>query len=105
MCDCIKNIDTDLAATGQCLDATMFGQRKATVMLIRKDKWVHENRRSKPTRMIANFCPFCGESYAKAAEALPGRRCDTNQVGLNGECVACEADNGEACKLPKSEAA
>lgn len=64
MCDCIEKIDADLKAEGQCLDATMFGERKATTMLIRKDKWKHENRRSKPTRIIAKFCPFCGEKYA-----------------------------------------
>ena len=35
----------------------------------------------------------------------PTRRCDTNQVAPNGDCVACGAINGEACQLPKSEAA
>lgn len=70
MCGCIAKIDADLKAGGQCLDATMFGERKATTMLIRTDKWKHENRRSMPTRMIASFCPFCGEKYAEAkAEA------------------------------------
>lgn len=70
MCGCIAKIDADLKPSGQCLDATMFGERKATIMLIRTDKWKHENRRSKPTRMIANFCPFCGEKYPEAkAEA------------------------------------
>lgn len=65
MCGCISKIDADLKPDGQCLDATMFGDRKATVMLIRTDKWKHENRRSKPTRVIASFCPFCGEKYPR----------------------------------------
>jgi hypothetical protein len=63
MCDCIERIDGSLQADAQCLDATMFGHRKATMMLIRKDKWKHENRRGKPTRIIATYCPFCGEKY------------------------------------------
>lgn len=64
MCDCISKIDADLKSEGQCLDATMFGERKATTMLVRTDKWKHESRRGKPTRIIATFCPFCGEKYA-----------------------------------------
>jgi hypothetical protein len=75
MCDCIKNINADLKAAGQCNDATMFGESKATTMLIRTDTWVHEKRRNKPTRIIASFCPFCGEKYgAKDGEhALDGQ--------------------------------
>jgi hypothetical protein len=70
MCGCISKIDSKLKSIGQCLDATMFGERKATVMLIRTDKWKHENRQSMPKRMIARFCPFCGEKYpASKAEA------------------------------------
>ncbi len=66
MCTCIETINADLKPTGQCLDATMFGVGKATTMLIRTDKWKHENRRNMPTRIIATFCPFCGEKYAEA---------------------------------------
>jgi hypothetical protein len=64
MCDCIETLDKDLKAAGQCLDATMFGQRKATTTLIRTDKWKPESRRGKPTRVIATYCPFCGEKYS-----------------------------------------
>lgn len=63
MCDCIEKIDADLKPSGQCVDATMFGKRKATVMLIRTDKWKHENRRNKPSRIMASYCPFCGEKH------------------------------------------
>ena len=63
MCSCIERINKDLESDGQCLDATMFGHRKVTTMLIRKDKWKHENRRNKPTRFIATYCPFCGDKY------------------------------------------
>lgn len=37
------------------------------------------------------------ENYRKLAATMP-RRCDTNQVGATGECLACGADNGEHCK-------
>jgi hypothetical protein len=30
MCDCIARIDQDLSSEDQCLDATMFGERKAS---------------------------------------------------------------------------
>ena len=71
MCDCIAKLDGELRPTGQCLDATMFGERKAAIGLIRTDKWCAETRRNKPTRMIAAFCPFCGEKYpeSKAEDA------------------------------------
>lgn len=70
MCNCITTINDDLKPNGQCLDTTMFGVGKATTMLIRTDKWKYENRRNMPTRMIATFCPFCGERYP-AADATP----------------------------------
>ena len=105
MCDCIKDINDKLKASGQCLDATMFGVRKATTMLIRTDKWKHENRRSMPTRMIASFCPFCGENYKEALRQAPNRRCDTNVVDGDGSCLVCDAAQGERCLAPKSEAA
>jgi hypothetical protein len=63
-CNCIEKIDAGLKAAEQCIDATMLEARKATTMLIRTDKWKHENRRGKPTRIIATFCPFCGEKYS-----------------------------------------
>lgn len=69
MCKCIEEIDAALKPAGQCVDATMFKLRKAAIMLIRTDKWRHENRRGKPSRMIASYCPFCGEKYAQAEEA------------------------------------
>lgn len=68
MCDCINKIDGDLKPNGQCLDATMFGERKMAMLLIRTDKWTPETRRSKPRRILATYCPFCGEKY-QAAQA------------------------------------
>jgi hypothetical protein len=29
MCGCISKIDADLKAGGQCVDATMFGERRS----------------------------------------------------------------------------
>lgn len=37
----------------------------------------------------------------KAQQPVTGdRRCDTNLVGGMGECIACDADQGEACRRP-----
>lgn len=41
------------------------------------------------------------ESHRKLAATMP-RRCDTNQVGGMGECMACDADQGVSCRSPKS---
>lgn len=65
MCNCIDDVDNKLAPD-QCINATMFGHpRRAVIDLIRKDKWVTENRRSKPKFLIATHCPMCGEKYEK----------------------------------------
>jgi len=37
-----------------------------------------------------------------ATAADPDRRCDSNLVGGAGECIACDADQGEACRKPES---
>lgn len=36
-------------------------------------------------------------NYRKLAETMP-RRCDTNQIGAAGECLACDAEQGVACR-------
>ena len=69
MCDCIDNINAELKPEGQCLDATMFGVRKATTRLIRTDKYALENRSYKDKLIVATFCPFCGEKYQAASRA------------------------------------
>jgi hypothetical protein len=66
MCDCIKEIDSRLDADGQCLNASLFGTRRVAIGLIRTDKWTAETRRNKPKLMVATFCPFCGDEYARA---------------------------------------
>ena len=38
----------------------------------------------------------------KALRCAP-RRCDTNYVGGSGECLECDADQGEYCRHPKSD--
>lgn len=92
MCDCIKTINADLKTEGQCVDATMFGESKATTMLIRTDKWVHENRRKKPSRIIASFCPFCGEKYG----VKDGEHALDGQPTLQAPVVASHQSNIEA---------
>ncbi len=40
------------------------------------------------------------EALGKADAATMPRRCDTNQVGAAGECLACDAEAGVHCKSP-----
>jgi hypothetical protein len=64
MCNCIPDIDVKLAEHGQTLNTTILAEpRRAIISLIRKDKWILENRREKPTSFLATYCPWCGEKY------------------------------------------
>jgi len=38
---------------------------------------------------------------AKFAEGQMWRRCDTNVVGASGECLACDAEQGETCRAKR----
>jgi hypothetical protein len=40
------------------------------------------------------------EQVCDLLNSLAPRRCDTNVVAPNGECIACNADNGVACRGP-----
>lgn len=44
------------------------------------------------------FLTGCG--YIKLNAIRAGRRCETNVVEHNGDCIACGAANGEACRAP-----
>lgn len=43
--------------------------------------------------------------HVDAARANAPRRCDTNEVGASGECLACDADQGEHCRRQSAPAA
>ena len=73
-CSCVEQINRDLAPD-HTLNATMafHGEpQRALVSLIRRDTYKPETRRSKPSFVIATFCPFCGEKYAPGADAPSG---------------------------------
>ena len=42
--------------------------------------------------------------HLKKLGADQPRRCETNQVGAMGECLACDAEQGEHCQLTALEA-
>ncbi|WP_425909012.1 hypothetical protein [Nitrobacter sp. TKz-YC02] len=68
MCGCIDTINAERKPEGQVLNATMFAPRRPLISLVRTDKHIIENRRSKPGFFVATFCPFCGEKYALEAD-------------------------------------
>lgn len=45
--------------------------------------------------------------HIKAAQAIwqqgQPRRCETNQVGAAGECLACDAEQGVHCQKPDEQ--
>jgi hypothetical protein len=43
--------------------------------------------------------------HVEAARANAPRRCDTNEIGASGECLACDADQGEHCRRQSAPAA
>lgn len=75
MCDCINEINAKLAPD-HCVDATMAFRSGevsiAMIGLIRRDKWRREDRRSKPSFIVASHCPWCGEKYP-VRDALPSK--------------------------------
>lgn len=63
MCDCIKTTNELLAKehNGE-LVVTLFGNPQRTSIEVQK---LDSKKRVKPPRLIASYCPFCGEKYVK----------------------------------------
>lgn len=65
MCDCLATTDKMLAEHNATVVATLglFGApSRATIELEKRDP----KKRGKPPRLIATYCPFCGEAYRQA---------------------------------------
>lgn len=65
MCDCVTDLNARLKAEHNgILITTLFGSpTRCTVGVDKLDTKV----RKRPPVVIASFCPFCGEAYAKAS--------------------------------------
>lgn len=62
-CDCINHVNGLLSEQNTQLVATIFGEpRKVVVETVKIDS----KKRGRPPAMLASYCPFCGEEYAKA---------------------------------------
>jgi hypothetical protein len=65
-------------------------------------------RRTKPPPLppegraaIERVMKWEDDSWRSLGLEVRPRRCNTNYVGLYGECLACNADQGEACLSPQ----
>lgn len=68
-CDCFNKVNVTLAEHNERLVSLMDIRAFETVprVLISIEK-LDSKKRSRPRRMLASFCPFCGSAYEK----LPG---------------------------------
>mgnify|MGYP001617678267 FL=1 len=74
MCDCVERVDAELIEAGgnMALDIPLILNREKNewrgdrlcVSVLKRD---NQNRK-KPTRLLASYCPFCGEMYGKGQE-------------------------------------
>lgn len=65
MCDCNTKMNEQLAAHNTILDTPWYPPELQGVTFVRTDK-LETGKRGKPISVLATFCPFCGEKYAKA---------------------------------------
>lgn len=69
ICDCVKLINADLAKRelpNTMIETPLFGPQITFVLTCKR----HENVRSKPKRVFASYCPFCGEKYPNHAATI-----------------------------------
>lgn len=70
MCDCIDLTDAEFARRENPtrIDAGIFldGRPVRAVVATCIPFWVTKKRGQKPSRLIATYCPFCGEMYPES---------------------------------------
>lgn len=59
-CDCISKCNNVLAPHNSALVTTLLTNPERVAIDTNK---VDSKKRGRPARMIATFCPFCGERY------------------------------------------
>jgi hypothetical protein len=62
MCGCISDVDNRLREHNTSLVTTLFSQPDRVA--VETDK-IDSKKRGKAMRVIASYCPFCGEKYAR----------------------------------------
>ena len=65
MCNCIQVINNELAERKTNTEIhVLFTMSKIVRVCIETEK-IDGNKRGKPMKVFATFCPFCGTEYAK----------------------------------------
>lgn len=65
MCDCMKLINDELAQYNTRIIPVMVlreGQFQTVGVRVETEK-VNPKQRGRPKRLVASYCPFCGEKY------------------------------------------
>jgi hypothetical protein len=64
-CDCIKQVNADLAQHNCAIVTTLFGKPRAFV-----ETYVIKPKRGfRAPKMRASYCPFCGAKYPESGDA------------------------------------
>jgi len=63
MCDCLATINRDLVEHNTKIMLPMIGRRRPFVETMKLDA----KKRVTAVKVIASYCPFCGEKYEDAA--------------------------------------
>jgi len=71
MCNCIQAVNNELAERKANTEIHVpFTLSKITRVCIETEK-VDGNKRGKPMKVFASFCPFCGQEYAAQQPLAP----------------------------------
>lgn len=70
-CQCIAKVDAELAARGDntMILVPLIGPQRPFVETTKADS----QKRGKPSKLFANFCPFCGSKYPAGRAALSAK--------------------------------
>lgn len=66
-CDCITNVNKELAKTNGELDVLHFMMSGLTMVRIAVLKKSKDDRTKPISNMVPHFCPFCGTKYPKVS--------------------------------------
>jgi hypothetical protein len=67
-CECVENVNEKMAEAGQNQRiAASFGLREGhfVARAVIETERVDSKRRNRPPRLVATYCPFCGQEYPR----------------------------------------